>query len=463
MNRLSTLAPVALALGLSPAVALAQDEDDAKRILLTGAEVVTMEGGWTEPERLDLLVEGDRIIEMGPEVDGANAEVIDLSGQLLMPGLVDTHRHLWTSLAQGEDIDAMAGGWTPEAATLAVKLGLAQAVNSGITWVNNAATNLQGPEYARAEITAMRDSGVRGRFSYGYSQTAESDAAMDLEDLRATQEGWEFGRIGLGVALRGPDRSEPAVWQDEATSVDKLGLPMTFHMAETEEAAGLHNVLTIAADDMLGPNVQVVGMGAAPIEDLQALADSGAALMLDPATGDRPFHDTALLAETDLGLGLAVENALPDGTVDMFETMRKTAAAGRKDAGDHPAPPAEAVLDWATRLGGVSVQAPDGTGELVEGGLADIIAISPDGLGSGEGLAARIIDGVSPDDVTFVMIGGDIHKQDGTLTLVDLEALGQEAAKMRDSLSAEAKAEPEPEAETEDHPEAKQDSAEASQ
>ena len=94
------------------------------------------------------------------------------------------------------------------------------------------------------------------------------------------------------------------------------------------------------------------------------------------------------------------------------------------------------VFDWATRAGALAVQAPDGVGTLVKGGPADLIAISTEGLDETGKLPPDIelTRKAGPDNVRFVMIGGEILKADGELTKVDLEALTNEAAEMMNEL-----------------------------
>ncbi|WP_172330389.1 hypothetical protein [Mangrovicoccus sp. HB161399] len=166
--------PLFPAIAFLPAMSEAQ-EADARAVLLTGSRVVTMQGGWTDPEPMDILVEDGRIAAMDEGLDAGDAEAIDLSDHLIAPGLVDGHWHMWNSIARGHErtddggfADAMkplSAAWTPEASALSVELAAALAVNGGITWANNWAHNVKAPEFAEAGIAAMEASGLKGRFS----------------------------------------------------------------------------------------------------------------------------------------------------------------------------------------------------------------------------------------------------------------------------------------------------------
>lgn len=445
MYRFTPLLFVAL-----PVAAMAQD---AQRTLITGAEVVTMQGGWTEPQPMQILIEGGQIAQIGTDLSAEGAEVIDLSGHIVTPGLVDGHWHMWNTIARGlarserggfsDTMSPLSAAWTPEASALSVELGMALAVQSGITWVNNWAHNVKGPDFADAEIAAMRDSGVRGRFSYGYPQALKPGELMDLEDLRATAADWDDGMIGLGVALRGPDRADPDVWKQEIAAARELGLPITFHMGGSPDAAGQHNAQTLAGEGLLGDDMHIVHMTSAPRSDLEALANGGAALVISPWTELQVGYgvpDTNMMNETGLDMAVSVDNTVLAGQINMFEVMRLTADLGDGHAHAQEALPDATVFDWATRQGASSVNAPEGVGALVEGGPADLIAITTESANTRPSANPSFLltHAAEPEDVSFVMIAGEIHKQDGALTRVDIDALTAEADEMIQSLREQA-------------------------
>ncbi|MFD4871948.1 hypothetical protein ACFWOB_01060 [Streptomyces sp. NPDC058420] len=93
-----------------------QSTDPSRRVLFTGATIVTM-----DPElgtvHGDLLVEGDTIAAIGPNLTADGAVVVDASGTLLAPGLVDTHRHAWEAQLRRimPDVDDLGGYPRPRA------------------------------------------------------------------------------------------------------------------------------------------------------------------------------------------------------------------------------------------------------------------------------------------------------------------------------------------------------------
>lgn len=191
MNRRQMLAATAATAAATylPSELLAQTP---RRLLLTGATVLRMDGSPAAP--FDVLIEGDRILQVGTDLDAAGAERLDLSGTLLIPGLVNTHWHMWNTIARGmwqtdlggfaASMKPLSAAWTPEAAALSVRLAVAEAWLSGITTVNNWAHNTKSADFAAAELEAMRRSGIRGHFSYGYPQDLRPEAKMDFDALR---------------------------------------------------------------------------------------------------------------------------------------------------------------------------------------------------------------------------------------------------------------------------------------
>jgi cytosine/adenosine deaminase-related metal-dependent hydrolase len=128
---------------------------------------------------------------------------------IAMPGLVDTHRHMWAAMLRGgacygdlhdyfvKVVFSYGAAYTPQDTYSSVRFGLAEAVDSGITTMHGWEHNIQTPEHARAALQAMRESGMRGRFSYGPSSDtsagssfAQGSETIDFDDilkLRAEQ------------------------------------------------------------------------------------------------------------------------------------------------------------------------------------------------------------------------------------------------------------------------------------
>src|SRR4029453_2082989 len=116
----------------------------ADRLLLRGGYVVTVDPQLGERRDCDVLIDGDRIAAVEPGIS-ADAEVIDVSGDIVIPGFVDTHRHTWEAAIRNcapnatlddyfvEVLDTFAPLYRPEDVYASNLAGSLECINAGIT------------------------------------------------------------------------------------------------------------------------------------------------------------------------------------------------------------------------------------------------------------------------------------------------------------------------------------------
>ena len=184
--------------------------------VIRGATVLTMDPALADLVSGDVHVRNGAIVDVAPRIDAANAQVIDGRGMICMPGFVDTHWHLWTSLfrpfirADVNEVgyfpvsNRLGVHMTPEDSYRSVRLGIAEALSAGVTTVHNWAHNVRSPDHADAELSAMRDTGIRGRFAYGPAQGMPDSQPMDLDGLARVKRDWMpgDGMLTLGISSR---------------------------------------------------------------------------------------------------------------------------------------------------------------------------------------------------------------------------------------------------------------------
>ena len=137
--------------------------------VIRGATVLSMDAAVGDFARGDVHVRDGAIVAVAKEIAAPAATVIEAGGMICMPGFIDTHWHLWTSLLRPMmRIDDPARGYfpvsnslgrhfTPQDSYRSVRLGLAEALSAGATTVHNWAHNIATPDHADAELRAMRD------------------------------------------------------------------------------------------------------------------------------------------------------------------------------------------------------------------------------------------------------------------------------------------------------------------
>ncbi len=243
-------------IGLAPGVLRAQGNATRAPVTLPArgefvirdAIVLTMDESTGDFAGGDVHVRDGAIVAVAQAIAAPNADVIDARGMICLPGFIDTHVHLWTSALRAvirmDDpkygyfpvTNRLGPHYTPEDSYRNVRLGLAEALAAGATTVHNWAHNVRTPEHADAELRAMRDMGLRGRFSYGPAQGMPNGQPMDLEGVARIQRDWmpNDGVLTLGINSRNiGDDPNPLrgnipldIVKLEWTTARKMGLPI---------------------------------------------------------------------------------------------------------------------------------------------------------------------------------------------------------------------------------------------
>src|SRR5258707_10569825 len=162
--------------------------------VIRNAFVMSMEKGIGDIPDGHVHVRNGEIVAVDAKVDAAGATVIDGRGMIVLPGFVETHWHMWNSLLRGMSGEKPDYGYFRTTAALGAlftqddiyqgtRLATAEAINSGITFVHDWPHNIRNPDFARADLRALKEAGIRGRFSYGPMQGHDVKQPIDLADL----------------------------------------------------------------------------------------------------------------------------------------------------------------------------------------------------------------------------------------------------------------------------------------
>jgi cytosine/adenosine deaminase-related metal-dependent hydrolase len=420
-------------------------------LVIRRAYVVSMDPILGDMPGADVLVRDGVIADIGAHVEADGAQEIAARGMLLLPGFVDTHWHLWNSFMRGligegpgRDYFAVKRGLAPHYRPLdfyrAARLALAEALDSGITTVHNWDHNLRTPEDADANVLAQLDMGIRGRFSYGCPDNFPRDRVMDLADLARFQAQWTpqatEHRITLGVALRGPFRTEMAVQRREWDAARTAGLPITMHCDRCMREAGCRrcDIASMQAAGLLGPDLQIVHAVHATPADIDAMAETRTHLSLSPQTELRTmgFPKVAEMLGAGVLVSLSIDTTATPCNADMFSQMRVTLSAEMARVENVGLTPRR-MLQMATIDGARDLGLADRTGSITRGKRADLILLRMDDLNMlpcGDPVDVLVQCGL-PHNVDTVIADGRILKRGGRLTGVDREEVAAEA---RDSV-----------------------------
>src|SRR5919198_1499884 len=152
------------------------------RVVLTGGCVLSLDPEVGNFNQADVLIEGTKIAAVGPNLEAGDAEVIDASNTIVMPGFVDTHRHLWEGILRniGTDIplegdvsylafvlNTLAPAYRPEDVYIGNRVSTLGLIDAGITTILDWSHIQANPDYTNAAVQALQESGLRAVFAYG--------------------------------------------------------------------------------------------------------------------------------------------------------------------------------------------------------------------------------------------------------------------------------------------------------
>ena len=432
-------------------------------LLIRGGTVVTVDPSIGTLLDADVLVRDGRIAEVGRGLaTGGNAETIDASRMIVMPGLVETHWHMWSSLGRNfitEDFEYFPAKWAtsahyePDDFYRSVALGLAEALNAGITTVHNWSHNTRSPAHADAELSAHRDIPARARYAYGHIDFLEVDTPLDFTDIDRVRGEWFEGggafdgRVHLGVNLRGPDLGSMAVFHAEMAEVRARHLPVAIHTVQGASTAV--DATDLERKGYLGPDFLIAHFLAARPEDRAAMARTRTPLSYSVHSelrlGDAGDARAALLSFLADGVDVSFSiDATSIAPVDLFQAMNVAWNMGipwqASPTASLPALTFRRVLEIGTMAGAQALGLGDQVGSLTPGKAADILLIRADDLNVAPVAAVEstIVRSVTPANVDSVLVGGRFVKRDGRLVGIDVARLMREATESAERIRRRA-------------------------
>lgn len=418
-----------------------------EHLVIRHATILTMDPKLGDIVDGDVHIRDGKIIAVGKALQAGNASELDGRGMILIPGLVDAHWHLWNSLLRsrapapgGEAFFkaqlAASKRFTPELTELGSRLGLAEAAHAGITTVNSWAHNIRSPAFAAAELRALLASGLRARLWYGYAQDLPATGTMDFKDIervKAQLHAAAYRNIDLGLAIRGPERTEAGIWEDEFAFATAQGLPISTHIAVSAQMQKKQAVQQLAGKGLLNPAVQLVHGTHVSAEDIRAIASSGASVCLTPLTEMRVGYGlapAAALHQAKVNVSLGIDTLVLSGNANPFMVMQTTLNLATGMTGDEQAMTARDVLHWATQGGADGMGLGARIGSISPGKQADLALIDTRRLGMFPiaDPVASVVQSCTPAHVDTVIADGRIIKRAGRLLGVDTQLLAMQAA-----------------------------------
>jgi 5-methylthioadenosine/S-adenosylhomocysteine deaminase len=439
----------------------------ANKILLKNGIVLTLDKKIGNFHRADVLIEGTKIAAVSANINAEDAEVIDASDMIVMPGFIDTHRHVWEGILRniGTDVplegevsylsfilNTLAPVYRPEDAYIGNLVGLYGAIDAGITTILDWSHIQTTREHADAVIKALSESGMRAVFAYGYPWWKNPDEQQDewIRDITKNYFSSKDQLLTFAIAPPGPEFTSFDVAKSQWNLARELNVRITVHVGVG--TAGKHGKLAeMGKAGLLKDDTTYIHCTMLSDDEIKMIVDTGGTVSLASPVEMNMGHGMPPIQRfLDRGLkpslSIDVETNMPS---DMFTQMRsvhslqKAMIFDKQLAGKRGLPSflnSRDVIEFATIEGARANGLLDKTGTLTPGKEADIIMLRtdrPNILPVNDPIGA-VVWGMDTSNVDSVFVAGKTLKRNGKLLNVNIDDLRNKAYQSRDYVVAQS-------------------------
>ena len=432
----------------SPVSAAGESLEKGRPLVFRNGLVITMDDGNRVLKNCDVLVMDGVIKEIGNRIAAPeHALEIDAEGGIVMPGMIDTHRHMWQTAMRAYGAD-----WTlsqyfvwyylqhgtkfrPQDVYAGNLLSALEAIDAGVTTTVDWSHGLQTTEHADAAVDALES--VDGRFvlAYGNIQRApwEWSVAPEFMDFYRRRIDGKGDMLGFQLALdvtgdpEFPERAAFAVAKD-------LGVGVTTH-AGVRGATGDDSIRLMHENGCMGPDTVYVHASSLSDDSYQRIAASGGSASVSTESeqsAGQGYPSSWKLRQFDIPVSLSHDTSVW-WSADLFTAMRTTIGADRSrqhfEAHQHDETVThldlrcEEVLRWATRGGAVALGLDNKIGSIEVGKKADIVLLKNEHSPVMFPIVnpyGHVVMQSQRSEVDTVVINGDLVKYQHRLLGVDL-------------------------------------------
>jgi cytosine/adenosine deaminase-related metal-dependent hydrolase len=438
-------------------------------VVLRGGTVLTMDDSGTVRPDADVLVVDDRIaaVGVGLEVPEGTQE-IDARGGVVMPGMIDTHRHMWQTTMRGYGAD-----WTltqyfvwyylehgktfrPQDIAAGNRLSALESLEAGVTTTVDWSHGLQTVEHADAAVDALRS--VPGRFvlAYGNIQAGPWEWTADPTIRSFLERHRDAADDKLGIQLAFDVTGDPSFPEKAAFEVARdLGLPVSTH-AGVWGATNDDGIRLMHEHGFMTPETVYVHAATLTPDSYHRIAATGGSISVateSEQSAGQGYPPTWQVRQHGIPVSLSMDTSVW-WSGDLFSAMRATLGADRArehfeahlkgDTITQVALRAQHVVEWATR-GGARALGRDDLGSLQPGKKADVVLIKNDVSPVGFPVLnpyGHVAFQAQRGDVHTVLVDGRVVKHAHRLVDADLAAVRREIEDsveyLQSALGAEA-------------------------
>ena len=380
------------------------------------------------------------------------ATIIDGTGMVAMPGLVNCHTHLASSVLRNflddatkmdalEQTLARQDKLDERAAKAAAGLAIAECLRFGVTSVSDLYY------YPEATAEAAAEAGIKANIALSAYRFIDENEEFDFETdeqcaaLRKTVDKWhgyDEGRIKIDAGIYAEYTSNFKLWEALSAYAAEAGLGFQLHLSQTEaevdscaDRTGLNPGELLNCHGVFNVPATAAGCNALTEMERKLLGKKKASAVVTPLTdGKLGRADTPILDTVKAGMNVALGTggAVECGNLDLFEVIRAAVASARRLAGDAAAMPAPAALMMATVCGARAQGRANESGMLKEGMDADIVLVdfSAPHLMPCHNVLSGLVFSAKGGDVAMTMVRGKILYQNGNFPTIDLKSVIEE-------------------------------------
>ena len=423
------------------------------RTIIRKTTLVTVDPKLGNLYNADLLIEDDKIAEVGIDLEVSDAEEVDGSNHLVMPGLVDAHRHIWQGPMRGVCADwslfnyvggirmNAASAYQPQDMYAAQFQGALEALDAGVTTVTDYCHNLNTMDHAHESIRGVIESGLRVIWNFGFSRPPLEEPGFSTlrervafaKELAKTYFSGADQLVTMGIA---PE--ERLLWPGTDTAVtqfklaEELGSRIFWHTNSAKmDGAFPRDVAALKGLGLLNANMLFAHMNFTDDDEWQMVADAGAGVGMTPDTEFQmgmSWSPTLKAREFGVPQGYGID-ITSNNSGDLFVSLRMALQAARCQLNQPhegtiydgvPITCAEA-LRWGTIDAARALGLDQKIGSLTPGKQADLVMLRMDSISmvgwdrqNPEGI---IILQAGAKDVDTVFVAGRKVKENGRLLL----------------------------------------------
>ena len=413
----------------------------SQRLLIRNGFVVSMDPDVGEVPNSDVVVEDGKIVEIGRGLDVSEAEQIDATGMIVMPGFVDTHRHTWQTPVRGVlpcctldhyfavMLGSVGGHYRPEDVHVGNYAGALEALNAGVTTLLDWSHINNTPDHSDAAIQGLKDAGIRAVYAHGVPTGGEHPE--DIRRIRDTYFSSDDGLITLALAARAPGNSNFEVAKHDWELARDLGIRISAHVGMRLTSIHVNHVKNMHDLGLLGDDTTYIHCTDSTDEELDLIASTGGTASVAPYVEMLMGHGpppTGRLLDRGVRPSLSVDvvSSVPG---EMFTQMRTALVAERigaftdtPDLAFEPTLTHRDVLEFATVDGARACALQDKVGSLAPGKQADIVLLKTNAINTAPMLdpIATIVVFADTSNVDSVFVAGRAVKRNGELVDADL-------------------------------------------